>query len=395
MPVRRWILSRLAAGVGLTAMRATVFWQVYDVTKSAGVLGLVGLITFLPAPFASLAGGMLADAFDRRRVIQVAQLCELAAAAALVALSSAAHPSVALLIALYVVNGVAVAVEAPSRQAMLPRLVPSEELGRAVTVMSTAQSLAFVSGPALAGLLLSTVGARGSYVTGFVLLAISAALVASVRPTEPGTQTRSAIGLAGLREGLRYVLGQRALLGALSVDLFAVIFGGASAMLPVYANDVLAVGARGYGILAASLDAGAVLTSLALMTMPPIRRLGRSILLGVVVYGLATIAFAFSRTFALSIAVYALVGIADQVSVVGRSTLVQLSTPDALRGRVSSINMIFIMASNQLSVAESGFVAAMTSPTFSVASGGVGVLVVAAIVALAAPELWRYRSHSS
>ena len=185
-------------------------------------------------------------------------------------------------------------------------------------------------------------------------------------------------------------LKNRAVLGALSIDLFAVLFGGATAMLPVYASDILHVGAHGYGILAAALDVGAVATSLALLFLPPIRRLGRAIVISVLVYGMATIAFGLSRTFPMALCAYVMVGIADQVSVVSRSTLVQMSTPDDLRGRVSSVSMVFILASNQLSVAESGFVAAMTTPEFSVVAGGIMVFVVSAVIALVVPQLWRY-----
>jgi hypothetical protein len=181
-------------------------------------------------------------------------------------------------------------------------------------------------------------------------------------------------------------------LGCMTLDMFAVIFGGATALLPIYANQILAVGARGYGVLSASLEAGALLSALALMTLPPIRRAGRALLIAVGVYGAATIVFGFSRSFPLSVAAYMMVGIADQISVVMRSTAIQLSTPDELRGRVSSVNFIFIGASNQLGAAESGFLAALTNAPFSVVSGGVASLVVLAIVALTLPELRHYRT---
>jgi hypothetical protein len=176
------------------------------------------------------------------------------------------------------------------------------------------------------------------------------------------------------------------------LDMLAVVFGGAAALLPIYATDILNVGARGYGLLSASADVGALVTSLALVVVPPIRRAGRALIAAVAVYGLATIAFGLSRSFPLSLVAYVLVGMADQVSVVMRGTAIQLSTPDALRGRVSGVNMIFIGASNQLGAAESGFVAALTgSATFAVVSGGVASLVVLAAVALAMPRLRRYR----
>jgi len=173
--------------------------------------------------------------------------------------------------------------------------------------------------------------------------------------------------------------------------MLAVIFGGATALLPIYATQILEVGPTGFGILSASLEAGALLSSLALVALPPIERAGRALLIAVGIYGVATIGFGLSRSFPLSVLLYMLVGSADQVSVVMRSTAIQLSTPDALRGRVSSVNFIFIGASNQLGAVESGFVAALTNPTFAVVSGGVGCLIVLALVVTSLPQLWRYR----
>jgi hypothetical protein len=199
------------------------------------------------------------------------------------------------------------------------------------------------------------------------------------------------MSLRAVRDGLSFVRHRPIVLGCMTLDMFAVIFGGAAALLPIYAHEILHVGARGYGLLTSSLELGALLTSLVLSALPPIRRGGRALLAAVGVYGLATVVFGVSRWFPLSVGSYMLVGVADQVSVVMRSTAIQLSTPDELRGRVSAVNMMFIGASNQLGAAESGFVAALTSAPFAVVSGGLGCLVVLAVVALAIPELRRYR----
>jgi hypothetical protein len=195
-----------------------------------------------------------------------------------------------------------------------------------------------------------------------------------------------------IREGLVFVRRQDVVLGCMTLDLFAVLFGGATALLPIYANEILHVGARGYGILSASLEMGALAMSLLLVMLPPIRRAGPVLLATVTLYGVATIVFGLSRWFPLSVAAYMAAGMADQVSVVLRGTAIQLSTPDALRGRVSAVNMIFIGGSNQLGAAESGFVAALTSAPFAVVSGGIGCLLVVAIVALRIPALRRYRT---
>jgi MFS family permease len=191
--------------------------------------------------------------------------------------------------------------------------------------------------------------------------------------------------------GLRYVANNPIVLGCKTLDMFAVVLGGATALLPAYASDILHVDADGYGLLSGSLEIGSLAMSSLLVFRPTFRRAGRVLLLGVVAYGLATIAFGLSRNYALSVACYTMVGMADAVSVVLRSTIIQLSTPDELRGRVSSVNFIFIGASNNIGQAESGFLAKLTNPTFSVVFGGVGCLVVAAVVAWTIPELRRYR----
>jgi hypothetical protein len=180
-------------------------------------------------------------------------------------------------------------------------------------------------------------------------------------------------------------------LGCMSLDMFAVIFGGATALLPIYAREILHAGARGYGVLSSSFEAGALAMAVVLMLRPPARHAGRTLLSAVAIFGVATIVFGYSRLFSLSVGAYLLAGMADQVNVVTRSTAIQLSTPDALRGRVSAVNMIFIGASNQLGAAESGFVAALTSPTFAVVSGGALCLVVVALLAWRMPALRRYR----
>jgi MFS family permease len=392
--VARWLASRLCSGIAVTMMRATFLWQLHEQTRSTMWLGLTGIVSFLPLPFASLLGGVVADAFDRKRVLLVTQSVTLLVAIGW--LSAAYVPGVPLwfLFALLLLNASAMSFESPSRQAVLPSLVERDELPRAVTVLSTSQAFAFMSGPALAGLVIAASGTVAAFATAAVLAGASIVAVLGLELAPPAGPKR-AVTMAALVEGIAFVRGEKQLLAAMSLDLFAVLFGGATALLPVYANEILGVGARGYGLLTSALEIGALATSLVLVFAPPIRRLGRAIALSVAVYGLATIGFGLSRSFPLSVALYVLAGIADQVSVVARSTLVQLTTPEPLRGRVAAVNMIFIGASNQLSAAEAGFVAALTTPTISVAGGGVMVLVVLAIVVLVVPSLLRAEAHSA
>jgi hypothetical protein len=210
-----------------------------------------------------------------------------------------------------------------------------------------------------------------------------------------GGAARSSVNLPAIVEALRFVRRNQVVLGCMILDMLAVIFGGAAALLPIYATEILHVGAAGYGLLSSSLELGALIMSVVLTALPPVARAGRALLAAVAVYAVATVVFGLSRWFPLSVAAYALVGMADQVSVVMRSTAVQLSTPDQLRGRVSSVSFIFIGASNQLGAAESGFVAALTSATFSVVSGGIASLIVVVLTAMALPQLARYRTDGA
>ncbi len=385
-----YLASRFCAATAMTMLRAGIAWHVFALTGSAFHLGLVGLVQFLPALALMLVGGAVADTYDRRRVMLLAQLVPLAGAAVLLVATARHALTLPLLYGIIALIAAAGAFDSPSRAALLPSLVPREILPRAMTVASTNQALAFTTGPAVAGVLIAAAGIAAVYAAYVALLCGSLAGLAFVRPGRQ-ERLRGAMSLRAVRDGLSFVRHRPVVLGCMTLDMFAVIFGGAAALLPIYADEILHVGARGYGLLTSSLELGALLTSLVLSVLPPIHRGGRALLTAVGVYGLATIVFGVSRWFPLSVGAYVLVGVADQVSVVMRSTAIQLSTPDELRGRVSAVNMMFIGASNQLGAAESGFVAALTSAPFAVVSGGLGCLVVLAVVALAIPELRDYR----
>jgi MFS family permease len=388
-PLSLWIASRFASGTAATLMRTVLAWQLFQLTKSELALGILGLIQFVPALFTSLVGGAAADVWNRKRIVVAAQAMPLFATSALAWSTARGDESPLGIYVAVACCAFAMAFEAPARAATLPSLVPREELPGAVTVYTTFQSLAFVTGPAIGGQILDHVGIDVAYFVSAGLYAVSMALVTLVT-TGQGKADKRRVTVGQIREGIAFVRSKPAVLGAMALDMFAVIFAGATALLPVYADKILGVGARGYGILAASLDIGALVTSLALIVLPPIRRLGIWLIVAVALYGFATIAFGLSRSFPLSVAAYIAVGMADQVSVVIRSTLIQLSTPDELRGRVSSIGMIFIGASNQLGAAEAGFLAAATSATFAVVSGGFACLAVVAIVALRVGPLRRF-----
>jgi MFS family permease len=389
-----YLASRFCSGAARTMLQAAIAWHVFALSGSAFHLGLIGLVQFVPALSLTLLGGAVADSYDRRKVIMLAQVVPLACSGVLFWATESGAASLPLLYAMVLLVAVAAAFDNPARAALLPTLVEREAFPRAVTVASTNQALAFVTGPALCGFVIAAADVGSVYALYATLLALALAALVFLRPRRLDSGRR-VMSLAAVIEGLSFVRRRQVVLGCMTLDMFAVIFGGASALLPIYAHEILQVGPRGYGFLTASLEFGALLTSVVLMWLPPIRHAGRALLIAVGVYGIATIVFGFSRSFPLSIFAYMLVGVADQVSVVMRNTAIQLSTPDELRGRVSAVNFIFIGASNQLGAVESGFVAALTSATFAVVSGGIGCMIVLAIIASRMPELRRYRIDTS
>jgi MFS family permease len=382
--------GRLASAMAAMLLQATIFWQVYHISGSEFQLAMLGVAQFIPSLGLSLLGGAVADRYNRQFITITAQLLAAASGAVLLVVTAQGNISVAWVYGMALIVGVSGAFEWPSRQALLPMVVSRESFANAITVSSTFQQLGFVTGPAIAGFAIAWKGPELGYGIYCGLFAVSVLTLVFLRPSAVETPKR-AVSLAAVGEGVRFVVSRQAILGAMTLDMFAVIFGGAAALLPVYADKILDVGDIGYGLLAASLDLGALLTSIALIFCRPIRRTGRALLIAVTFYGLATIAFGFSRSFPLSLAAYAFIGVADQVSVVCRQTTIQLNTPDHLRGRVTSVNMLFIGASNRLGAVESGLVASITSATFAVVSGGIGCLAVLGIVSWKMPGLRRYQ----
>jgi MFS family permease len=351
---------------------------------------LLVLIRFLPALLTSLLGGAVADSYDRRWITVISQSGPLAASVALFLLTRAGSAQLPVIYLLVFGVALSSAFENPARQALLPQLVSRETFANAVTLNSALQQLGAVAGPSLAGLLIAVIGVAGAYAAhlGIVLLGVVPLLLLRLNPD---ARERRAVSLAAITEGIQFVWRRQVLLGAMTLDLMAVIFGGATALLPIYAQSILHVGAAGYGLLSSSLSIGALLMSVVLIAFPPVQHTGRALLWAVAGFGLATILFGLSRSYPLSLLAYGLTGSADQVSVIMRTTTIQLATPDALRGRVSSVGSIFIGASNQVGALESGVVAAVTTATFAVVSGGVACLAVVAAIGFGMPRLRRYR----
>lgn len=371
-------------------MQAAIAWQVYQITGSALSLGLLGLVRFGPSLAASLIGGAVADRFDRQRIVVITQAGPLICSATLLVTTRSGTVGLPLIYGLVLLIALADAFESPARQALLPLLVSRPRFANAVTLDSTIEQLATIAGPTVAGLIIATGGVADAYAVHVVLLIGALIALLLLRPRYE-SRTRTPVSIAAIAEGVRFVWQRQILLGSMTLDMFAVIFAGATALLPIYAEKILHVGATGYGLLASSQAAGALLMSVVLVFLPPVQRTGRALLFSVAGFGAATIVFGFSRSFPLSLAAYALTGSADQVSMVMRHTTIQLATPDELRGRVSSVSSLFISASNQIGVLESGVVAALATATIAVVTGGAGCVLVVGWIAARMPELRHYR----
>jgi MFS family permease len=366
-------------------LQALILWQVYAISDSPLSLGVVGLVAFVSAFVSSLIGGVIVDSYDRRTILFAAQLVPGVSSVVMLVAIATGTVGLEMVFVLVFVTGVAASLEFPARQAILPDVVPRRLFTRALTVNSASSSLTSVTGPALGGLLIATGGVGAAYVGHVVLIGV--AIVSLVPLRLKNHRGGGRVQWSALREGMAFVRHRPALLGAMTLDMFAVLFGGARALLPVFAIAVLHADAVGYGLLSASLEAGTLLMALLLVMLPIPRKTGRWLLLAVAAFGLATVLFGISPALPLSIVAYAMVGMADQVSMVMRQTMIQLRTPDALRGRVTGLSSIFISASNELGALESGLVAAAAGAVFAVVSGGLACLIVVAVIAWRVPAL--------
>ena len=381
-----FLAARFLATLAVQMQTVAVGWQVYEVTRDPLDLGLVGLSQFLPFVLLVLPAGHLADSRDRRRILTACFALEALCALLLLAFAWRGLTSAAPVFAVMVLFGTARAFAMPTGQALLPNLVDREQFGTAVALNSSTWQVATIAGPALGGVVYLA-GATVVYATVAALLAVSVALLFLVRRGGERASAPEAPSLKSLLSGLGFVWSRRPLLGAISLDLFGVLFGGATALLPVYAADVLHVGPAGLGVLRTAPGVGAALCGIVLGLAPITRNVGRWMFGGVAVFGLATIVFGLSHWFWLSLAALAVMGAGDMVSVYIRQLLVQLETPDAIRGRVSAVNAVFIGASNELGEFESGLTAAWFGTVPAVVVGGGATLAVAWLWRRWFPEL--------
>jgi MFS family permease len=384
-----YAIGRFVAAFGQQMLTLAVMGELYDRTHSAMSLGFVGLTQFLPMLAMTLPAGHFADTRSRKGII-IATQGVMAAASLGLALISWRQAPVALVYICLTVSGVARTFMWSASAAFLPQLVSREEVPRALNWSSSTFQFSAATGPVVGGVLYAmSNSAAGVYVLNAAAALTCLALTWLVR-THRHPAVKEPISLKAILGGFHFVFNHRIILGMISLDLFAVLFGGADTLVPQYAADILHVGKAGLGLLKAALPMGSVACSIILAHLPPFAKAGRVLICAVVVFGLATIGFGFSRMFWLSLLMLFLCGMADTFSIVIRHTSVQLLTPDAMRGRVSSVNNLFIGTSNELGGTESGFVSAWKGPVFSAVSGGIATIAVVAAVCWLFPEIPRY-----
>jgi MFS family permease len=386
---RRLLIGNVLRSMGTEMQNVAIGWELYQRTNSAMALGIVGLVQFLPVFLLSLPSGQAADRLSRKDLLIGAQCLMALASAGLATLSYLEGPIVLVYLCLLVV-GISQAVNSPARWAILPQLVPVSTLENAITWNSSGWQVASMAGPALGGFVIAvTGGAFWAYGLAVACCLVGAGLFTSMRPASRAGQSERTLSLKSLLAGIEFVGRTKPILATITLDLFAVLLGGATALLPIYARDILDIGPTGLGWLRAAPSIGAFAMAIALAHRPPLKHAGKSLLWAVSGFGAATIVFGLSRNPALSFAMLLLTGALDNISIVVRGTLVQVLTPDAMRGRVSAVNSIFITSSNELGAFESGITAHYFGPVISVVGGGIGTILVVLIVMAVWPQVIR------
>lgn len=385
-------LGQLVSITGTQMQVLAINWHVYLLTKSPLALGTVGLVRVVPIILCSLLGGAVADAVDRRRLMMITQSVMLASAALLALLTWWGLTSVWPIYLLTATAAAALAFDNPARQALIPSLVPPEEFPNAVSLNVIIFQIGMIAGPSLAGLLLGAFGPVAVYIgnaLSFIAVLIALVMMRTAGRAEDSPATR--VSLESVREGFRFLRSTPIIVQTMLMDFIATFFASATTLLPIFAVEVLKVGARGLGILATAPALGSVVMGFFLARRNNIQRQGLAVIVAIIFYGLATIGFGLSRSFGLSMAMLAIVGASDTVSTVLRQTIRQLSTPDGLRGRITSVNMIFFMGGPQLGELEAGVVASAIGAPWSVVTGGICCLIAAGWALTRAKSLRDYR----
>jgi MFS family permease len=383
---RLLLTGRFITSFGNEMLTFAIAWELWLRTHDAFALGMVGLMQVIPVILLSLPAGHVADQYNRKRIVLISELALALCVLGLGWLSYTEGP-LYLIYSLLLGIGIARAFNEPASSTLLPQTVPPHLFTNAATWSTSSWQFASITGPALAGLL---IGFFNSVTFIYIFDALAAITFCILLTMIQGRQLALAEKSAtwtSLVEGFRFMRNTKVILAAITLDMFAVLFGGAVALLPIYATDILQVGAQGLGILRAAPSVGALIMAFLLAHLPPMKNAGRTLLLAVTGFGLATIVFGLSTSFLLSVAMLALLGAMDNISVVIRGTLLLTQTPDVMRGRISAVNSIFIGISNELGSFESGLAASLFGPIVAVVAGGIGTILVVLIVARAWPEM--------
>ena len=391
-------MGQIVSVTGSQMQSIAINWHVYLLTKSAFALGLVGFFKGVPIVLCSLMGGVVADAMDRRRLMIATQTVMLISAAALAFVTLAGLQSVWPIYLLTAAASGATAFDIPARQALMPALVPAQDFPNAVSLGLMVFNVAMIVGPAIGGFLLASHGPAAVYgINAVSFIAVIAALGVMRASGQINEESEKAnrVSYAALKEGLTFVWRTPVIVQTMTLDFAATFFASATALLPIFAEEILHVGARGVGLLAAAPAVGSVLTALLIARIGGFRRQGSIVIWAVAIFGLATVVFGISRVFWFSLLMLAITGAADTVSTVLRQTIRQLATPNHLRGRMTSINMVFFMGGPQLGELEAGVVASLVGAPLSVVIGGVGSLLSAGVAAVKAKSLLNYESSDS
>jgi len=378
LPAFRYLFTgRVTSHMGNQMQAVAVGWQIYDLTGSALNLGLIGLVQFLSPLCLTLIAGQVADRYDRRVVVRCCYAVEITASCGLLLLSSLPQPPLIAFYLLLLMNGAARTFEGPCLQSLLPAVVPRDMLGRAIAVNSSALRMGQLAGPSLGGLLYG-LGPAAVYLCVISLL-LTAATALFLMPKPATAAVRRKVTWNSVLAGLAFIRATPAVLGAMSLDLTATLFGGATVLLPIFARDILAIGPQGLGLLRSTPALGGLAAAILLSRYPIRAHGGKVMFAGVVVYGIATILFGLSHSLALSLPLLLVLGFGDMFSTVMRQTLIQVNTPDEVRGRVAGVNMMFVGTASQLGGFESGLAAYFLGTVGSVVFGGAAVLLVVAL----------------
>ena len=388
---RLFLVGFFISQMGSQMQIIAVNWQMYQLTHSAVMLGLIGVVSFVPVLLFSMVGGLAADNVNRKKLL-ISTQAFLALVAVSLAMTTAFHVISPLVIfVLLACNFAAMAFFGPVRQSIIPDLVPKTHLFNAVSLNMLARQSAVIIGPAIAGFLIALYGVQSIYVFNSVALAIMILTILPLKIPLHAETTKAPFTLVSLFEGIRFVKNSRIIVSTILLDFFATFFGSATSLLPIFAIDILHVNAQGLGLLYAATSTGSVLAGLSLSAFKKLHHQGRIILGAVTVYGIAIVGFGLSHSFYLSLALLAIAGAGDTTSTILRNTIRQLITPNYIRGRMVGINMLFAQGGPKLGDAEAGFLAALTSAPFSVVIGGIGTIAATLIIGCSISTLRKFK----